>query len=99
MGDKNHTIVLNGVEIANAHELANGACLFSNDARSIRYFCETIDAGMLGVNLGVPEPIAWFPFSGWKNSFYGDLHTNGKDGLNFYTHTKVVTAQYNTRDF
>lgn len=87
------------VEIANTHELANGACLFSNDARSIRYFRETIDAGMLGVNLGVPAPIAWFPFSGWKNSFYGDLHTNGKDGLNFYSHTKVVTAQYNTGDF
>ncbi|UUX33487.1 CoA-acylating methylmalonate-semialdehyde dehydrogenase [Fundicoccus culcitae] len=87
------------VDVANTHELANGACLFSNDARSIRYFRENIDAGMLGINLGVPAPIAWFPFSGWKNSFYGDLHTNGKDGLNFYTHTKVVTAQYNTKSF
>lgn len=84
------------VEISNEHELANGACLFSNDARSIRYFRENIDAGMLGINLGVPAPIAWFPFSGWKNSFYGDLHVNGKDGVAFYTHQKVVTAQYRT---
>lgn len=84
------------VEISNQHPLANGACLFSNDARSIRYFRENIDAGMLGMNLGVPAPIAWFPFSGWKNSFYGDLHVNGKDGLEFYTHVKTVTAQYRT---
>lgn len=85
------------VDLTNSHELANGACLFTNDSRSIRYFRENIDAGMLGVNLGVPAPIAFFPFSGWKNSFYGDLHTNGKDGLAFYTHLKVVTAQYNTQ--
>lgn len=84
------------VKISNSHELANGACLFSNDARAIRYFRENTDAGMLGINLGVPAPIAWFPFSGWKGSFYGDLHTNGKDGVAFYTHLKVVTAQYRT---
>lgn len=84
------------VEVTNEHALANGACLFSNDARSIRYFRENIDAGMLGINLGVPAPIAWFPFSGWKDSFYGDLHVNGKDGLEFYTHVKTVTAQYRT---
>lgn len=87
------------IEISNSHELANGACLFSNDARAIRYFREHSDAGMLGINLGVPAPIAWFPFSGWKDSFYGDLHTNGKDGLAFYTHLKVVTAQYRTDHF
>src|SRR5699024_9313249 len=79
------------VEVTNEHALANGACLVSNDARSIRYFRENIDAGMLGINLGVPAPIAWFPFSGWKDSFYGDLHVNGKDGLEFYTHVKTVT--------
>lgn len=84
------------ISISNKHELANGACLFTNDSRAIRYFRENIDAGMLGVNLGVPAPIAWFPFSGAKDSFYGDLHVNGKDGVNFYTKNKVVTAQYNT---
>lgn len=84
------------VEISNSHSLANGACLFSNDARSIRYFRENMDAGMLGINLGVPAPMAWFPFSGWKDSFYGDLHVNGKDGVEFYTHVKTVTAQYRT---
>lgn len=82
------------VEIANRSEFANGACIFTNNASSIRYFRENIDAGMLGVNLGVPAPMAFFPFSGWKSSFYGTLHANGKDSVDFYTRKKVVTARY-----
>lgn len=88
-----------GVAIANASEFANGACLFSFNAKAIRYFRETIDAGMLGINLGVPAPMAFFPFSGWKSSFYGTLHANGKDSVEFYTHKKVVTARYNTKEY
>lgn len=82
------------VEIANRSEFANGACLFTTNAQSIRYFRENIDAGMLGINLGVPAPMAFFPFSGWKSSFYGTLHANGKDSVDFYTRKKVVTARY-----
>lgn len=82
------------VEIANRSEFANGACLFTNNASAIRYFRENIDAGMLGINLGVPAPMAFFPFSGWKSSFYGTLHANGKDSVDFYTRKKVVTARY-----
>jgi len=87
------------VEVANSHKLANGSCLFTNNAKAIRYFRENIDAGMIGINLGVPAPIAWFNFSGWKDSFYGDLHANGKDSVRFYTRPKVVTAQYKTDEF
>lgn len=87
------------VEITNTSNFANGACLFTNNASAIRYFRENIDAGMIGVNLGVPAPIAWFSFSGWKDSFYGDLHANGKDSIEFYTRRKVVTAQYLTNQF
>ncbi|MBP1041200.1 CoA-acylating methylmalonate-semialdehyde dehydrogenase [Vagococcus sp. BWB3-3] len=82
------------IATANKSEFANGACLFTNNAAAIRYFRETIDAGMLGINLGVPAPMAFFPFSGWKSSFYGTLHANGKDGVDFYTRKKVVTARY-----
>lgn len=82
------------VEIANKSKFANGACLFTNNASAIRYFRENIDAGMLGINLGVPAPMAFFAFSGWKSSFYGALHCNGKDSIEFYTHRKVVTARY-----
>ncbi len=82
------------VETANKSEFANGACIYTSNASSIRYFRENIDAGMLGVNLGVPAPMAFFPFSGWKSSFYGTLHANGKDSVDFYTRKKVVTARY-----
>jgi malonate-semialdehyde dehydrogenase (acetylating)/methylmalonate-semialdehyde dehydrogenase len=49
---------------------------------------------MLGINVGVPATMAFFPFSGWKDSFYGDLHVNGKDGLNFFTRKKMVTSRF-----
>lgn len=87
------------VEIANRSEFANGACIFTSNASAIRYFRENIDAGMLGVNLGVPAPMAFFPFSGWKSSFFGTLHANGKDSVDFYTRKKVVTARYKTPSF
>ncbi|MBT2734048.1 CoA-acylating methylmalonate-semialdehyde dehydrogenase [Bacillus sp. ISL-7] len=82
------------IEIANQSEFANGACLFTDSAKAVRQFRDTIDAGMLGVNMGVPAPMAFFPFSGYKKSFYGDLHANGKDGVEFYTRKKMLTARY-----
>lgn len=86
--------VKEAVSIANNSEYANGACLFTNSASAIRYFRENIDAGMIGINLGVPAPMAFFPFSGWKSSFFGTLHANGKDSVDFYTRKKVITARY-----
>jgi malonate-semialdehyde dehydrogenase (acetylating)/methylmalonate-semialdehyde dehydrogenase len=82
------------IDLANRSELANGACLFTKSGGNVRQFRETIDAGMLGVNLGVPAPMAFFPFSGWKKSFYGDLHANGTDGVEFYTRKKMVTTRW-----
>ena len=82
------------ITLANKSRFANGACIFTNHGGNVRKFRETIDAGMLGLNIGVPAPMAFFPFSGWKDSFYGDLHANGKDGLNFYTRQKVLTGRW-----
>ncbi|SIR75546.1 methylmalonate-semialdehyde dehydrogenase [acylating] [Peribacillus simplex] len=82
------------IELTNQSEFANGACLYTDSAKAIREFREEIDAGMLGINLGVPAPMAFFPFSGYKSSFYGDLHANGKDGVEFYTRKKMLTARY-----
>lgn len=82
------------IGIANASEFANGACLYTDSAKAIRQFREQIDAGMLGINVGVPAPMAFFPFSGYKKSFYGDLHANGRDGVEFYTRKKMVVARY-----
>lgn len=82
------------IEITNRSPFANGACLYTDSASAVREFREEIDAGMLGVNLGVPAPMAFFPFSGYKKSFYGDLHANGRDGVEFYTRKKMITARY-----
>jgi len=82
------------IDLANQSEFGNGACLFTQDGSSVRNFRENIQAGMLGVNVGVPAPMAFFPFSGWKNSFYGDLHANGSDGVEFYTKRKMLTARW-----
>ncbi|WP_305037868.1 CoA-acylating methylmalonate-semialdehyde dehydrogenase [Bacillus cereus group sp. BfR-BA-01316] len=86
--------LMEAIHVANASPFANGACLYTDSAKAIREFREGIDAGMLGVNLGVPAPMAFFPFSGYKKSFYGDLHANGKDGVEFYTRKKMLTARY-----
>ena len=75
-------------------EFANGVCLFMKNGNNVQFFREYIDAGMLGVNIGVPALMAFFPFSGWKSSFSGDLHTNGSDGVEFYTSRKMLTAHW-----
>lgn len=82
------------IEVANQSEFANGGVLYTDSAQAIRHYRENIDAGMLGINVGVPAPMAFFPFSGYKKSFYGDLHANGKDGVEFYTRKKMVVARY-----
>src|SRR5690625_2466856 len=80
--------------IINQSRFGNSATIFSNDAKAVRQFREEAEPGMLGVNVGVPAPMAFFPFSGAKNSFFGDLHANGKDGVNFYTRKKMITSRY-----
>ncbi|WP_026585444.1 CoA-acylating methylmalonate-semialdehyde dehydrogenase [Bacillus sp. J33] len=82
------------IELTNKSDFGNGACLFTQSGANVRYFRENIEVGMLGVNIGVPAPMAFFPFSGWKNSFYGDLHANGTDGVEFYTRRKMLTARW-----
>lgn len=82
------------IEVTNASEFANGACIYTTSLKAMREFRENMDAGMLGVNVGVPAPMAFFPFSGYKKSFYGDLHANGKDGVEFYTRKKVIVARF-----
>lgn len=83
-----------GLEYLRQSQYGNGATIYTKDAKAIRQFREEADAGMLGINIGVPATMAFFPFSGWKNSFYGDLHVNGKDGVNFYTRKKMITSRF-----
>ncbi|OBZ13409.1 CoA-acylating methylmalonate-semialdehyde dehydrogenase [Bacillus sp. FJAT-26390] len=80
--------------IVNSSRFGNSAVIYTENAKAVRQFREEAEAGMLGVNVGVPAPMAFFPFSGWKDSFYGDLHANGRDGVEFYTKKKMITSRY-----
>lgn len=80
--------------LVNQSRFGNSAVIYTENAKAVRKFREEVEAGMLGVNVGVPAPMAFFPFSGWKDSFYGDLHANGKDGVEFYTKKKMMTSRY-----
>jgi malonate-semialdehyde dehydrogenase (acetylating) / methylmalonate-semialdehyde dehydrogenase len=83
-----------GLEYIRQSRFGNGATLYTKDAKAVRQFREEADAGMLGINVGVPATMAFFPFSGWKDSFYGDMHVNGKDGVNFFTRKKMITSRF-----
>jgi malonate-semialdehyde dehydrogenase (acetylating)/methylmalonate-semialdehyde dehydrogenase len=80
--------------VVNASPFGNSASLYTASGSAAREFRRRAEAGMLGVNLGVPAPMAFFPFSGWKGSFFGDLHAQGKEAVEFYTRRKVVTSRW-----
>jgi len=79
---------------ANRMALGNMATIFTQSGRAAREFRERVEAGMTGINVPVAQPFAFFPFSGWKGSFYGDLHVHGTDGIEFYTRKKVVVTRW-----
>jgi malonate-semialdehyde dehydrogenase (acetylating)/methylmalonate-semialdehyde dehydrogenase len=83
-----------GLAVMNANPFANGSVIFTQNGHYAREFARHTDGGMVGVNVGIPVPVGMFPFSGHKNSFFGDLHCLGKDGYRFYTETKVLTTRW-----
>jgi malonate-semialdehyde dehydrogenase (acetylating)/methylmalonate-semialdehyde dehydrogenase len=82
------------IDLVNRSAFGNQACLFTRSGASARQFRYDAQVGNLGINLGVAAPIAMFPFSGWKGSFFGDLHGQGRDGVDFYTDKKVVIERW-----
>jgi malonate-semialdehyde dehydrogenase (acetylating)/methylmalonate-semialdehyde dehydrogenase len=78
----------------NAQAYGNMACLFTASGRAAREFRHRVQAGNVGINIGVAAPMAQFPFSGWKQSFFGDLHAQGRHGVEFFTQTKVVIERW-----
>ena len=89
MEDLDHAI-----EVANKSAYGNGTAIFTNSGRAAREFKHRVKAGMVGINIGVPATMAMFPFTGWDESFYGDLHIQGKEGVQFYTQQKVVSIRW-----
>ncbi|WP_097015527.1 CoA-acylating methylmalonate-semialdehyde dehydrogenase [Anaerocolumna aminovalerica] len=83
-----------GLTIMNNNPFANGSVIFTQNGYFAREFVNRTDGGMVGVNVGIPVPVGVFPFSGHKNSFFGDLHCLGKDGVRFYTESKTVTTKW-----
>ncbi|HJS71009.1 MAG TPA: CoA-acylating methylmalonate-semialdehyde dehydrogenase [Gaiellaceae bacterium] len=82
------------LEILNSSSKGNAASIFTTSGGAMRRFRHDAQAGMLGVNIGVAAPMAFFPFTGWKDSFFGDLHANGSDAIDFYTEKKVVITRW-----
>ncbi len=82
------------IEIVNASRFGNGTSIFTESGASVRRYRHEVQAGMIGVNIGVAAPVAFFPFSGWKDSFLGDLHAHGTDAVDFYTRKKTVTSRW-----
>jgi malonate-semialdehyde dehydrogenase (acetylating)/methylmalonate-semialdehyde dehydrogenase len=82
------------LDFLNGSHYGNAGAIFTRSGETARDYRYSVDAGMLGVNVGVPAPVAWFPFAGWKDSFGGDLHANGTDAVDFYTRKKVVTSRW-----
>ncbi len=82
------------IEVVNASEFGNGVSIFTESASAVRKFRHDVEVGMVGVNIGVAAPVAFFPFSGWKASFLGDLHAHGPDAVEFFTRKKTITSRY-----
>ncbi len=86
--------VEDAIALVNSGEYGNMACVFTSSGAAARKFRYEADAGNIGINIGVAAPMAFFPFSGWKNSFFGTLHAQGKHAVEFFTQTKVVVERW-----
>ncbi|MEO6213730.1 MAG: CoA-acylating methylmalonate-semialdehyde dehydrogenase [Vicinamibacterales bacterium] len=86
------------IELVNSNPYGNGVAVFTNSGGAARHFENEIQVGMVGINVPIPVPMAFFSFGGWKSSLFGDLHMHGMEGIQFNTRTKAVTARWPTDD-
>jgi malonate-semialdehyde dehydrogenase (acetylating)/methylmalonate-semialdehyde dehydrogenase len=82
------------LQLVNDHEFGNGTAIFTRDGEAAREFTQRVQAGMVGVNVAIPVPIAFHSFGGWKRSLFGDQHIYGMEGLRFYTRLKTTTSRW-----
>jgi malonate-semialdehyde dehydrogenase (acetylating)/methylmalonate-semialdehyde dehydrogenase len=82
------------VRLVNENPYGNGVALFTRDGGAARRFENEIEAGMVGINVPIPVPMAYYSFGGWGQSLFGDTHVHGLEGVHFYTRGKVVTARW-----
>jgi malonate-semialdehyde dehydrogenase (acetylating)/methylmalonate-semialdehyde dehydrogenase len=86
------------IALVNANPYANGTAIFTESGGAARRFENEIQVGMVGINVPIPVPVAFYSFGGWKNSLFGDLHVHGVEGVKFYTRTKVITSRWPHQD-
>ena len=82
------------VELVNANPYGNGTAIFTNDGGAARRYQHEVEVGMVGVNVPIPVPMAYYSFGGWKASLFGDTHAHGAEGVHFFTRGKVVTSRW-----
>jgi malonate-semialdehyde dehydrogenase (acetylating) / methylmalonate-semialdehyde dehydrogenase len=82
------------IELINANSYANGTAIFTSSGEAARTFQRQIQVGMIGINVPIPVPMAFYSFGGWKSSLFGDTHVHGPEGIKFYTRGKVVTSRW-----
>ncbi|CAB4774590.1 MAG: CoA-acylating methylmalonate-semialdehyde dehydrogenase [Actinobacteria bacterium] len=80
--------------LVNSHEYGNGTAIFTNDGGAARRYQNEVEVGMVGINVPIPVPMAYYSFGGWKNSLFGDSHAHGTEGVHFFTRGKVVTSRW-----
>ena len=80
--------------LVNSDPRGNGTSIFTENGAAVREYSRRVEVGMVGVNIGVAASPAYFPFSGWKDSFFGDLHVHGWDAIEFFTRKKTITSRY-----
>ena len=82
------------IALINSNPYGNGTAIFTSSGESARRFQRGVNVGMIGINVPVPVPMAFYSFGGWKDSLFGDKHVHGPEGVSFYTRAKVVTARW-----
>ncbi len=83
-----------GLRLINSSEFGNGTAIFTNDGGAARRFQHEVEVGMIGINVPIPVPVAYFSFGGWKHSLFGDSRAHGEEGFRFFTQTKVITSRW-----
>ena len=86
------------IALVNRNPYGNGTAIFTSSGGAARRFEDEIEVGMVGINVAIPVPMAFFSFGGWKQSLFGDLHVYGMEGINFYTRTKAITTRWPASD-
>ena len=82
------------IELINANAYANGTAIFTGSGQAARIFQRKVQVGMIGINIPIPVPMAFYSFGGWKDSLFGDHHIHGPEGVRFYTRGKAVTSRW-----